>query len=186
MAIKTFTTGEVLTAADTNTYLANSGLVYIATGTGSSSASIPVNGCFSSTFDNYVVVASLTNSVNSQIRIKLRNGTTNKSANYYWGGFYFDMVGGGALNGEGSGGAVSTGVRVIAYNTNGVSNIVTQIGTPFTTTRTTFATQVQSTETYFRIFNGLQDEAYSATGIDVIPDSGTISGTVVVYGYRKA
>jgi hypothetical protein len=27
MAIKTFTTGEVLTAADTNTYLANSGLI---------------------------------------------------------------------------------------------------------------------------------------------------------------
>ena len=33
MAIKTFTTGEVLTAADTNTYLANSGLVYVASGT---------------------------------------------------------------------------------------------------------------------------------------------------------
>jgi hypothetical protein len=29
MAIKTFTTGEVLTASDTNTYLANSGLVYV-------------------------------------------------------------------------------------------------------------------------------------------------------------
>ena len=29
MAIKTFTTGEVLTASDTNTYLANAGLVYI-------------------------------------------------------------------------------------------------------------------------------------------------------------
>ncbi len=29
MAVKTFTTGEVLTAADTNTYLNNGGLVYI-------------------------------------------------------------------------------------------------------------------------------------------------------------
>jgi hypothetical protein len=34
MAIKTFTTGEVLTAADTNTYLANSGLVYVKTHSG--------------------------------------------------------------------------------------------------------------------------------------------------------
>ena len=32
MAIKTFTSGAVLTAADTNTYLTNSGLVYIAQG----------------------------------------------------------------------------------------------------------------------------------------------------------
>ena len=29
MAIKTFTTGEVLTASDTNTYLNNGGLVFI-------------------------------------------------------------------------------------------------------------------------------------------------------------
>jgi hypothetical protein len=29
MAIKTFTTGEVLTASDTNTYLANAGLVFV-------------------------------------------------------------------------------------------------------------------------------------------------------------
>ena len=29
MAVKTFSTGEVLTASDTNTYLNNGGLVYI-------------------------------------------------------------------------------------------------------------------------------------------------------------
>ena len=57
MAIKTFTTGEVLTAADTNTYLANSGLVYITSATvGSGSNTVSVTNCFSSTYDNYKVI----------------------------------------------------------------------------------------------------------------------------------
>jgi len=56
MAIKTFTTGEVLTASDTNTYLANSGLVYIKQQTvGNAVASVTVSDAFSSTYDNYKI-----------------------------------------------------------------------------------------------------------------------------------
>ena len=64
MAIKTFTTGEVLTASDTNTYLANSGLVYITEQT-ISSATTTVSSCFSSTYTNYKVVIDLTASVSA-------------------------------------------------------------------------------------------------------------------------
>jgi len=39
MAIKTFTTGEVLTAADTNTYLTNSGFQYVSSGSFTNAAS---------------------------------------------------------------------------------------------------------------------------------------------------
>jgi hypothetical protein len=55
MAIKTFTTGEVLTASDTNTYLANSGLVYITSATLSATA---LDGIFTSDYDNYRIVIS--------------------------------------------------------------------------------------------------------------------------------
>jgi hypothetical protein len=64
MTIKTFTTGEVLTASDTNTYLANSGLVYISEQT-ISSATTTVSSCFSSTFTNYKIVIDLTASVSA-------------------------------------------------------------------------------------------------------------------------
>jgi hypothetical protein len=59
MAIKTFTANSVLTAADTNTYLANSGLVYVkeqAVGTGVST--VTVTNAFSSTYDNYKIILS--------------------------------------------------------------------------------------------------------------------------------
>jgi len=58
MAIKTFTTGEVLTASDTNTYLANSGLVFVSSTTiGTAVSSVTVSNCFSSTYTNYKIVA---------------------------------------------------------------------------------------------------------------------------------
>jgi hypothetical protein len=52
MAIKTFVTGTVLTAADTNEYLANSGLVYItSTSAVPLQATVTISGCFSATYD---------------------------------------------------------------------------------------------------------------------------------------
>lgn len=77
MAIKTFTTGEVLTASDTNTYLANSGLVYIKevalTGT-----AVNITSCFSATYDNYrIVIGNLTNSGGGvYLNYQLLSGTT--------------------------------------------------------------------------------------------------------------
>ena len=57
MAVKTFTTGEVLTASDTNTYLNNGGLVYISgTTVGTGVSSVTVSSAFSSTYDNYRVI----------------------------------------------------------------------------------------------------------------------------------
>ena len=54
MAVKTFTTGEVLTASDTNTYLANAGLVYITSTSVGTGGSLTVSNCFSATYNNYL------------------------------------------------------------------------------------------------------------------------------------
>ena len=44
MAIQTFTSGQILTAADTNTYLANSCLTYVSSGSFSGAASFEATG----------------------------------------------------------------------------------------------------------------------------------------------
>ena len=46
MAIKTFVTGTVLTAADTNEYLANSGLVFVKGGTIATTTNIEITSAF--------------------------------------------------------------------------------------------------------------------------------------------
>ena len=72
MAVKTFTAGETATAADTNTYLANSGLVYIKEQTiGNGVGSVTVSNAFSATYDNYVININVTTSSASVGALKL-------------------------------------------------------------------------------------------------------------------
>jgi hypothetical protein len=85
MAIKTFSVGEVLTAADTNTYLANSGLTYITTASATSGTVLAVDNCFTSTYDAYRIVitrCSLTAGLTG-CYLQMRAGGTNTSTNYY-------------------------------------------------------------------------------------------------------
>jgi|APGre2960657404_1045060.scaffolds.fasta_scaffold71540_3 hypothetical protein len=95
MAVKTFTTGEVLTAADTNTYLANSGLQYISSGTFTNAASFDVTG-FSSSYDFYQLLMSIqTNAAatSSTITAVLYSGVTARNTNYYGGQWYVNNAG---------------------------------------------------------------------------------------------
>jgi hypothetical protein len=83
MAIKTFTTGEVLTASDTNTYLANSGLVYITSTTFSGAATTNTDGCFSDKYDSYRLICNYTGSTTVDTRLILRNGSGNITGSFY-------------------------------------------------------------------------------------------------------
>ena len=90
MAIKTFTAGSVLTASDTNTFLANAGLVWLNTTTFSNEASKSIDNVFSSTYTNYRIVVQLYGQTNSNIvRMTLiTTGGTERTAGYFgqaWG-----------------------------------------------------------------------------------------------------
>jgi len=82
MAIKTFTTGEVLTASDTNTFLANAGLDYITQFSFTGQTGVNIDNCFNATWRNYLIVADLTSSASETIIYQMRaGGTTNTGLN---------------------------------------------------------------------------------------------------------
>ena len=81
MAVKTFSTGVVLTASDTNVFLANAGLVYVSTTTFSAGATIQFTGCFTSTYRNYRSYLDLTASAGTNFYIRLLNGITPATGN---------------------------------------------------------------------------------------------------------
>jgi len=86
MAIKTFTTGEVLTASDTNTYLANSGLVYITSASATSGTSFSINNCFTTTYDSYVIYfTGAPASAAYGVDIRFRASGTDTTTGYYYG-----------------------------------------------------------------------------------------------------
>ena len=95
MAIKTFTSGEVLTASDTNTFLANSGLVYVAGGTFAAATIVDVTG-FSSAYKTYRLVyqARRTDGAgNIGASAQFRSSTTPQASGYYYGSSYSNYLG---------------------------------------------------------------------------------------------
>jgi len=88
MAIKTFAVGEVLTASDTNTYLANSGLVYVSGGAMSASTNITADSVFTSTYRHYVlqvVANTVTFATSDSTTLRFRTGgSSNTTSNYVY------------------------------------------------------------------------------------------------------
>jgi hypothetical protein len=189
MAIKTFTTGEVLTASDTNTYLANSGLVYITSTSFSAAATSTTDNCFSATYDSYRLICNYTGTAIAPTNIYFRNGSGNITGSFYrfaavraYGsvdslqyyntavGNYFGLAYGG-----------STSMAQCIYD------IMNPFATQVTTATFTCFADSSTASTNYMQSGGMQyAQSTSATGFQIAATSGTITGTVTVYGYRKA
>ena len=88
MPLTTYTAGEVLTAASLNANFSfaagGSGLTLITTATPSAVASVSINNCFTSTYDNYAILVVLTAGSldNHDISMRLRASGTDATTNY--------------------------------------------------------------------------------------------------------
>jgi hypothetical protein len=183
MAIKTFTTGEVLTASDTNTYLGNSGLVYVKEqAVVGSPNSITVTGAFSATYDNYrITFAGATPSATDSFRLMIGSGATNG----HYGSMNYDSYGGTV-------GVIRANNAASFYaQLNEAGNKTTQfscdIMSPFLT-QPTVATGAGYGRGFYCNLGGTRNDSTSYTSFTIVCDSaGTMTGgTVYVYGYRKA
>jgi len=191
MAIKTFTTGEVLTASDTNTYLANSGLTYITQGTVSANTTLNFTSIFTSAYDNYRVV--FTSSANqtapgNQINLRVRSGSTDLSTGsvYGWGRVYYYSAGTGA-----SGSAAANEINASDSN-NGFVSFSFDIYAPRLTQPTSVTGQTSAYQPagggpfLFGInWSGYVNNSTSYDGFSLIGTS-NFSGTARVYGYRQS
>ena len=180
MAIKTFTSGEVLTASDTNTYLANSGLVYIKSQTiGTSVTSVVVSSAFSADFDNYKVVISGGSSV-SNVNMAVQFGS--KTTNYKYQLIYASWNNTISVLG-------STVAGSLVYAANATTSgmyLNMDVITPFDATKNTFMSSTFNSPTESGAFMGQTADTVSYTAFTIITSSAMTGGTITVYGYRKA
>ena len=179
MAVKTFTT-EVLTSADTNTYLANSGLVYVTTKTFSATATLTCSSVFTSTYDNYVAVVALSPTPGGSIvQTTMLSGTTPATTNYvsYEAG---NIWAGSADVTASPSTAYWFGLRSANYIFATMS-----IWQPSTTNYTSFSSEgIDDTQSWEA--RGVHKTATAYDGIQFYNASGNMSGTITFYGYRKA
>ena len=182
MAIKTFTTGEVLTASDTNTYLANSGLVYVKSQTvGSGVASVTVSSAFSSTYDNYLITWQ-GGSMSGDTALKLQLGST--TSQYYGAFIHTPNYAGTTVQNAGDNNTASFTYAGGGNSSQAISQIY--LSGPNTATRTYITSSIVSYGTVFGTYSGVQLDTTQFTAFTFIPFSGTMTGgTITVYGYRK-
>jgi hypothetical protein len=184
MAIKTFTTGEVLTASDTNTYLANSGLVFIKQQTiGAGVQTVVVASAFSATYENYKIVISKTAVSNNTNSMYITfNGSTGST--YSATGIYMTPTS-GTVNGLAQNQAVTgvwLGISSFTFSTT------FDVLSPFLASPTNVYGQSAGSggTGYYNTFMGADSNAASSTGFSIVQQTTNLTaGTITIYGYRK-
>ena len=183
MAVKTFATGEVLTASDTNTYLNNGGLVYVTSTTiGTAVSSVTVSNCFSSTYDTYrIVVANVGASASASIGFRI--GTV--STGIYYGTWNYALYTASSQTVAGINAA--TQFVFILTDSGGPGTFSSfDIVNPYTTSYKMLFGSYYG-RGYGGTFQGTCNSGTSQTGFTLVAETGTLTGgTVTVYGYRKA
>ena len=176
MSVKTFTT-EVLTSADTNTYLANSGLVYVTQASITAAATFTVSNCFTSAFDNYrVIVSGFTSPSQAFVSMTLSGGTGYSSNVDYK---KYDATGAGTNN-------TTANFQLGLSGANAGNVIAFDVFRPFLALPTRMYGDNEG-GAYYGVFHGLQTDTTSSTGF-TLTWGATVSavGTVFIYGYRQA
>jgi hypothetical protein len=161
-----------------------SGTASVSTGgvvTFAGTESISINGCFSSTFDNYRFIVNLTNTASTPLRGRMRTGSDDTGAVY-------DMQR-GEFDGSSSNfvrNVDNTTIILTSTNTSGFRGNL-EFLSPNLAANTAVLSQALTTSgnTPYLPFSGTRvDSTTEYTGFSFIPDSGLITGTISVYGYQ--
>ena len=184
MAVKTFATGEILTATDTNTYLANSGLVYISQTSLGGATALNIDGCFTSTFTHYLIQINYVPSASVTMTYLLRqNGTTNTGNNTISTGFY-QTTGVATLNGDTQAATTFAKLGFGENNYGGAINL--WLFNPQAAT-TTFGYATGNSNNFPSTYNYIHQNSTQYDGIRIASSPGTVTltGQVRIYGSRQ-
>jgi hypothetical protein len=182
MSVKTFTT-EVLTSADTNTYLANSGLVYVKSQTvGIAVTSVTVSSAFSTDYDSYKIMYS-GGTVSAGTDIEL---TIGGSVTAYYGFMTYGVVTSNTVNGAARNNTASF-PWVGGGGAGQASFANVELMGPFQAAYTKIRNGSYQNGDNYGTMQGEHRVATSYTSFILAVLTGTMTGgTITVYGYRKA
>jgi hypothetical protein len=189
MADQTFTSGQILTAAQMTNLQSNIGLAFITSGTATAQNRLNIPTCFSSTFTNYrVEVDNLTHTTANNLIMRLSIGGSDTAGSAYY--TQRSEVNGSAIS------AVSLTAQSAVFPTyanSSAGSFVTlsfDVFRPFAASPTTMNGQCArvdaTTGLYGVSFSGLQSDSTSFDGISLVGNTGNITCVMRVYGYRNS
>lgn len=184
MTFPVFASGDVLNASDMNAV----GLWRVATGTATTASTLSVNSCFTSDYENYLVTWNGLSSGNDVgFNFRFRASGTDATTDYRRvASQMYPGIGNPAVGGSNTATEISLGT-ISSTNRSASSYFVMA---PQVAQRSIVhgqMTHVQSGGTIDAYtIHGFLNNTTSYDGFTIYPASGTITGTVCVYGIRNA
>jgi hypothetical protein len=186
------TNGQVLTADSTAAtglaWAAASGgsVVLVKTVTFSSASSVDLSDSFSSAYTHYFINGSMTSSADGDLLFRYRvSGSDNSSSNYNYqlADITNTTVNNARLTSQTSG-------RLCATRAGGTRlSFKTELYNPFASVAKNWvghAAIFSNADLYINQISGGFNDSTSFTGLTVYPSSGTITGSVFIYGYKNS
>tara|TARA_R110000868_G_scaffold270435_1_gene529742 strand:- start:57 stop:617 length:561 start_codon:yes stop_codon:yes gene_type:complete len=186
MADQTFTSGQILTAAQMTTLQSDIGLAYITSATATSGTSLSVNNCFTSSFSAYrIVISRATLGGVTGLSMRMRASGTDTTTGYYSirNGFDYTTVVATTV-GLSNGG--NWDLPLIADTTN--ASCVIDVYNPQAAFKTMISGQgadARTTGLGSLTSGGMLDNTTSYDGFTVFSAQTITNITLAVFGYRK-
>jgi hypothetical protein len=177
---------DIDTAMNTALGTKKAGMVLLNTTSFSAVATQSISDVFSTTYDNYRVVCNVQPSTTVDLQMRYRvSGADNSTSNYNYEGF---VTRPNNTNASVSGATNQTSFVIAGLNNGNANAFSMDIYQPFIsdfTKHSLIGHMHDSTSYNASLRGGVFAATTSFTGFTIYPSSGTMTGTVSVYGYNK-
>lgn len=174
------TYGFIVTPTSVTNGTANGGEI-----TFSAASSVTVTGCFSSAYDNYKVTILFNASADTTLQMRMRVSGADAATNYGGYGWYYSLGGGtsGALWAQTTG---QTSMRISDCSTGKAKCHFTLMAPNLAESTMASGWQYDPSNTDGGYFWGSHTTATAYDSLTIFPGTGTITGTLRIYGLQDA
>lgn len=189
MAVKTFTQAEQLSAADTNAYLANGGLVYVTESTFTTTTQVLVDNCFTLSFRQYRILFDTTAySANNTLQMQMRTGGSSGS-NYTSLNYQFQLLEAANTTVTASQAVGNDWWRITYGYSTGYVSAAIDLFNPYESVNTQYQSVGRSNSGTTTMLqnqcSGFMNATTSFTGVRIYSSS-NMTGRIIIYGCRNA